>query len=166
VSEEDQRPRELLIRPALATDVPGIVALEQASFEHAGEKLSQRRAGRLTQNPRLIVRVAESGGKLLGWVAGLVWVRGKIPWGRVYAIAVDPAARGQKLGSRLMHNMLDVLQKRGAAQVFLEVRADNHAALRLYQKLGFVECRSLPNYYGAGLNAIRMARVNRSSQDP
>ena len=36
--------------------------------------------------------------------------------------------------------------------------ADNAAALALYWKLGFRPCRTLPDYYGYGIPAVRMAR--------
>jgi len=108
--------------------------------------------------------VAESDGGIVGWVTGFWRDRGREPWGRVYAIAVDPHARGQKLGSRLMHGILVALEKRGTAKIFLEVRADNHAAVSLYRKLGFVDCRSLANYYGTGVTALRMLRITGTSR--
>lgn len=160
----ENRPSDLiLLRPAVAADVPAIAAIERKSFHHPGERFEIRRVRYLTNNPRMIVTVAEKKGELLGWVAGFVWLRGKIPWGRVYAIAVDPKARGQKVGLRLMENMIGILKKRGAQQIFLEVRADNPAALRLYDKLGFNVCHTLPDFYGRGLAALRMVRVTASS---
>jgi ribosomal-protein-alanine N-acetyltransferase len=163
VPNEDPSSDAILIRPAALADVVVIAALESRSFHRPGERFDQRRVRQLISHPRFVVEAAERNGAVLGWVAGFVWLRGRLPWGRVYAIAVDPQARGQKLGGRLMENMIGVLESRGATRVFLEVRPDNQAALRLYHRLGFVECRSLPNYYGQGLTAIRMVRITASS---
>ena len=57
---------------------------------------------------------------------------------------------------RLMAHMIDNLRRLGARRIFLEVRPDNHAAVRLYEKFGFVPCRRLENYYGHGHPALRM----------
>jgi ribosomal-protein-alanine N-acetyltransferase len=153
----------VVLRPAVEADVPAIFAVEEASFSHPGERFGLRRVRHLTVSPRPAVIVAAAPAGLLGWAAGFAWLRGKLPWGRVYAIAVDPKSRGQRLGQRLMEAMLAELERRGAAQIFLEVRADNHPAVRLYQKLGFDECRKLPGYYGHGVDGIRMVRLTASS---
>jgi ribosomal protein S18 acetylase RimI-like enzyme len=156
------------LRRAVPADVPAIAAIEEASFSHPGERFGLRRVRHLTISPRPMVIVAEmlaeaSHKAVVGWIAAFNWNRGKIPWGRIYAIAVDPAARGQKLGQRLMHAMMSELESRGASQIFLEVRPDNHAALRLYDKLGFAECRRLPHFYGRGIDGVRMVRITASS---
>jgi len=149
----------LLIRPASARDVKSVAVLERESFAHPAERFGSRRVRYLIENPRFIILAAERDGNVVGWAAGFVHLRGKIPWGRVYAIAVDPHARGQRLGRRLMEQIIDALIARGARRIFLEVRADNRAAVRLYEKLGFAECRRLPNYYGHGIAGVRMQRV-------
>jgi ribosomal-protein-alanine N-acetyltransferase len=144
-------------------DVIAIAGLESRSFHRPGERFDQRRVQHLISHPRFVIDVAERNGTVVGWVAGFVWLRGVVPWGRIYAIAVDPQAQGQKLGRRLMEKMIALLESQGATRVFLEVRPDNQAALRLYHRLGFVECRSLPNYYGDGSPALRMVRLTASS---
>ena len=131
--------------------------------DEADEVRNQRRVQHLISHPRFVIDVAERNGTVVGWVAGFVWLRGVVPWGRIYAIAVDPQAQGQKLGRRLMEKMIALLESQGATRVFLEVRPDNQAALRLYHRLGVVECRSLPNYYGDGSPALRMVRLTASS---
>jgi ribosomal-protein-alanine N-acetyltransferase len=95
--------------------------------------------------------------RVLGWAAGLVWLRGREPWGRIYALAVHPQSRGKRLGPRLLNDMIQSLRARGAGRIFLEVRVDNHPAIRLYQSVGFQPCRLLVNYYGPNLPAQRMA---------
>ena len=144
------------LRAASPADVPAIVVIERLSFVHAGERFRRRRISYLTTNPRAIVFVAQENEEVLGWTAGLVWTRGKEPWGRIYALAVRPKARGRKLGRKLLQKMIDTLRQRGAGKIFLEVGDENPVAIRLYERNGFVVCRTLPNYYGQGRAAHRM----------
>jgi len=147
---------DLLLRRATLSDLPGITAVEHLSFVHAGERFTPKRVQYLIINPRSIVTVAVQGDRVLGWAAGFVWLRGREPWGRIYALAVHPDSRGQRVGVRLLGEMIRSLRNRGAGRIFLEVRVDNHSAIRLYQTVGFKTCRLLHNYYGQDLPAQRM----------
>jgi ribosomal-protein-alanine N-acetyltransferase len=100
--------------------------------------------------------VAELDGQLLGWTAGFGSIKSDNPWGRVYALAIRPEARGRKLGERLLRHMIETLAQRGAKRIFLEVRPDNHPAVRLYEKHGFAVCQRLEHFYGPGAAAQRM----------
>jgi len=55
----------------------------------------------------------------------------------IQTIAVAEPARGHGLGRALMQTLIGEARKRGAREVFLEVRADNPSAQRLYRRLGF-----------------------------
>jgi mycothiol synthase len=57
--------------------------------------------------------------------------------GEVYVLGVDPAAQGRRLGAALTLAGLHYLRGRGLDDVLLYVEADNHAAVRVYEKLGF-----------------------------
>lgn len=146
-----------MVRPAALSDAPAIDRIEQASFVHSGERFAPKRIGYLLATPRAIVRVAEVEGRVIGWVAGLLASHRPQIWGRIYALAVHPDGRGRKLGSRLLKEMLADLRRRGAGRIFLEVRTDNHSAIKLYERAGFARCKTLPNYYGKGIDAIRMS---------
>ena len=65
----------------------------------------------------------------------------------IQTIAVAPAARRQGLGRALMVALLDEARRREAAEVFLEVRADNPNAQQLYASLGFEQIAVRPQYY-------------------
>lgn len=149
----------VVLRPAEPSDAGGIERIEQASFVHAGERFNLRRIRYLLGTPRAIVRVAEIDGHVVGWVAGILSPGRPQKWGRIYALAVHPDARGRKLGPRLLREMVSELSNGGARQVFLEVRSDNLPAIKLYERAGFARCKELPNYYGSGIDAIRMARA-------
>jgi [ribosomal protein S18]-alanine N-acetyltransferase len=147
------------LRPALECDLPDILQIERLSFIHASERFSARKIRYLMRSPRIISSVAECDGIVMGWAAGHLWKSSLPTWGRVYALAVHPDSRGMKLGSRLLLHLIQTLRQRGALDLFLEVRSDNHDAIKLYKKVGFVPCDTLEHYYAHGLTAIRM-RLN------
>ncbi|MDT5266254.1 MAG: mycothiol synthase [Mycobacterium sp.] len=57
--------------------------------------------------------------------------------GEVYVVGVDPDAQGRGIGAMLTLVGLHYLAKRGADTVLLYVEADNSAAVKTYQRLGF-----------------------------
>lgn len=58
-------------------------------------------------------------------------------WTEISAVCVHPCARGQGLAQRLVTAMMGRIYASGSVP-FLHIFADNHPALRLYEKLGFV----------------------------
>ena len=50
-------------------------------------------------------------------------------------------------GRALLEHLIDELEKRGAATLWMEVRASNAAAIALYESLGFNEATIRRNYY-------------------
>jgi ribosomal-protein-alanine N-acetyltransferase len=77
-------------------------------------------------------------------------------------IAVEPKYRGKGLGQALMRACFEDLLMTPARRMVLEVAADNPAAIRLYQKLGFTKLSERKGYYarpdGQPATALVMAR--------
>ena len=146
----------ITVRAATSADVGQILEIEHLSFDHAAERFNEKKIGFLIHSPRTRVFVAQMGDRVVGWCAGFSWTRGITPWGRIYALAVHPVARGRKVGPLLMAQMIDGLRSQGAARLFLEVRSDNAGAIRLYQKFGFNLCQTLSHFYRSGVHAERM----------
>jgi ribosomal-protein-alanine acetyltransferase len=67
--------------------------------------------------------------------------------GDIQTIAVADSARGHGLGRVLMEALISEARKRGARLIFLEVRADNPGAQRLYERLGFLDVGVRRGYY-------------------
>ena len=68
-------------------------------------------------------------------------------------IAVDPAHRGGGLGRILLTACQHDLAAQGMSSLFLEVRASNAAAIRLYGACGWARCGLRPAYYPDGEDA-------------
>lgn len=58
--------------------------------------------------------------------------------GLVHWVAVDPAHRGKRLGEALLSAALHAMRARGHTEVFLNTDPALAAAVRLYERLGFV----------------------------
>jgi ribosomal protein S18 acetylase RimI-like enzyme len=73
-----------------------------------------------------------------GQLAAMAGERMRVPgWTEVSAVCTDPAFRGQGLAARLTLAVTAAIEARGE-RAFLHVLATNTAALRVYQRLGFV----------------------------
>lgn len=59
-------------------------------------------------------------------------------WAGVTSVDVAPAARRSGIGSAVMRSLLTWASDRGAGTTYLQVRAANNDALRLYARLGYV----------------------------
>jgi N-acetylglutamate synthase len=57
----------------------------------------------------------------------------------LYDIVVDETLRGQGLGKRIIHELLEWSRSYGARGAYLQVLGTNAPALRLYEKVGFLE---------------------------
>lgn len=64
-------------------------------------------------------------------------------------ITVKPESQGRGLGLRLLEHLMGRANERGARECFLEVRASNQVAYRLYERYGFNEIGRRRDYYPA-----------------
>ncbi len=145
----------LRLRPMTTADLDTVLSLELALF---GEEAWSRQmlAGELGQQPETRrYLVAEDDGQIVGY-AGLLAAGGQAD---VLTIAVDAARWGQGVGSALLGQLLAEATERGCTEVFLEVRADNPRAQRLYRWWGFADVGIRRGYYQpSGTDAIVMRR--------
>jgi ribosomal-protein-alanine N-acetyltransferase len=78
----------------------------------------------------------------------------------IQTIAVAPQSQRHGIGEKLLVTLLDEAQRRNCEHVDLEVRADNDAAMRLYERHGFARIAMRRNYYQpSGTDAVVMRRV-------
>ncbi len=62
-------------------------------------------------------------------------------------LCIAPEHQRQGLGCVLLRRLLALGRQNAATMAFLEVRASNHSALKLYQREGFNEIALRPQYY-------------------
>lgn len=128
------------IRTARPADLPRMVRIERASFplpwsETAFRAVMRREDGR--------VIVADRGGEVAGYAA--VWFAADE--GELGDIAVDPDHRRSGVATRLVEAVMQEARRRGAQQLFLQVRESNRPALRLYRATGFRKVGRRRDYY-------------------
>lgn len=74
-------------------------------------------------------------------------------------ITVHPQHQGRGLGLRLLTHLMQRARERQALECFLEVRASNRAAYRLYEHYGFNEIGRRRDYYPAAAGGREDALV-------
>ena len=84
---------------------------------------------------------------------GFVLARAAGGEAEILTLAVTPSARGKGLGRRLLQAATGKAREMGAQTIFLEVGADNPAALALYAGLGFAKVGTRKGYY-SGRDAL------------
>lgn len=153
----------VLFRDMTLTDVPTVDALEQRLFPADAWPL-QMFIAELSQPETRRYLVAESGGKIVGY-AGLMCIE---PIADVQTIAVVPEFEGRGIGSALLARLIEEARLRGAADVLLEVRADNPRAQQLYVRFGFEQIHLRRSYYRDGVDALimRLPLALESTPDP
>jgi ribosomal protein S18 acetylase RimI-like enzyme len=139
---------EFLIRPAEATDLDGIFALERsiATAPHwprqgyeailAAEIFAPERC--------LFAAVGAQDGCLLGFAVGVVYPAGDA---ELESVAVAESARRRGVAQELCRKVAAWCQSRGARELLLEVRASSATPIALYTKLGFAAVGRRARYY-------------------
>ncbi|OGR87088.1 MAG: ribosomal-protein-alanine N-acetyltransferase [Elusimicrobia bacterium RIFCSPHIGHO2_02_FULL_57_9] len=138
------------VRPARATDLEQILAIEQdwSTTPHWNKvQFEKELAG-----PRAYFVVLERDGEVLGYAG--IWVIP--PEAQITTIAVKPQAARQGHGRTLLTNLLEESRARGCDKVTLEASAKNTSALQLYESEGFRVVGRRPKFYNDGSDAVLM----------
>jgi ribosomal protein S18 acetylase RimI-like enzyme len=157
----DRPADQLIVRPATADDIPGLLLIEHSCFQPE-EAFTIRQIRGLIGNPNVLSRVADGLGPegtdltIAGWIVALVRQHRGHRSGRIYTIAIDPTCQGKGVGKLLLTRTINELKEKGVRHVYLEVRADNEKAIALYEKMGFECVRFLHDYYEEGRHGISM----------
>lgn len=89
-------------------------------------------------------------------VCGFILCRAAVEECEILTFAVEADHRRQGIGQALLRCALQGAKKRAAKVMFLEVAADNEAALALYARYGFAEINRRKAYYANGADAVMM----------
>lgn len=147
------------IRPATLADLDALVSLEHAAFaSDRAERRAIRHAIRSASMSLLVAITHDAAGQetLVG-SATLERRRGSRS-ARLSSIAVAPARAGLGLGSLVLDAAEADARAHGCARLRLEVRADNGAGIRLYERRGYTRFAVIPDYYEDGMEAWRYGK--------
>ncbi|WP_285115770.1 ribosomal protein S18-alanine N-acetyltransferase [Leifsonia sp. fls2-241-R2A-40a] len=148
--------RAYQLRRAALDDVPAIMGLERSIFVNDAWSEASMTSEVTGEHGYYLVAFQPETPERIDGYAGLLAPRGGAE-GDIQTIAVAPHARRRGLGRVLMQALIGEARKRGATEVFLEVRADNPGAQTLYRELGFSEIGVRPKYYQPdGVDAVVM----------
>jgi ribosomal protein S18 acetylase RimI-like enzyme len=144
----------ITMRAAALADVPALHVLEQRCF--SADRLSVRSFRRFITEKRSDLTVLQVDEQIAGYFL-LIYRRGT-SLARLYSIAVDPAFRQQGLAEKLMAEAERQAASKLCALLRLEVRKDNGAAIKLYQKLQYHEFAIKHDFYEDHSDAICMQK--------
>ena len=143
------------LRAATPGDLDAIMAIEASVFPEDAWSPATMLAELRDRNGYYLVAFPPGDPGRIDAYAGLRAPR-RQPQADIQTIAVVEDARRQGLGRVLMLRLIDEARERGAAELFLEVRADNPGAQTLYESLGFERIAVRPQYYGGVVDAVIM----------
>ncbi|KAI9707082.1 MAG: N-alpha-acetyltransferase mak3 [Candelina mexicana] len=76
--------------------------------------------------------------------------------GYIAMLAVKEEHRGKGIATKLVRMAIDAMIERDAEEVVLETEVTNTAAMKLYERLGFLRSKRLHRYYLNGNTAYRL----------
>ena len=149
------------IRPASASDLKALVALENACFSN--DKLSARSLKRWLSAKHGILLVAEHNAQLCGY--GLVWCHKGTRLARLYSLAVLPTMQGKGIAKTLLKALEKATSERGRIYLRLEVAVNNDSAIGLYKSVGYRVFGQYSDYYDDHSDALRMQKNIRQTSE-
>jgi len=154
------------LRPMTTDDLPGVMVLEEELFAPDTWTEAMYRDELSRPDTRFYVVAefhleGEDDEEAVATDPVMVGYGGLIAYddeAHVATLGVTKALQGEGVGSLLLDALLAEADKRSPV-VLLEVRADNEAAQRLYQRRGFTEIGRRRGYYQpSGADAVVMRR--------
>ena len=146
------------LRAACADDALAMAQVHATAFPQGW---SAQEIGQLVAGLGGFAILVEAAGPL-----GFILCRTVAGEAEVLTLAVDPVARRQGLAFTLVEAARGAAQQAGAESLFLEVAADNPAALALYEKAGFDRVGLRKGYYARSPNRPVDAIVMRLDLGP
>jgi ribosomal-protein-alanine N-acetyltransferase len=143
----------VVLRDMRREDLPAVLEIERRSFAQPWSRAFFEKE-LATSFAKLVVAVEERGPhtRVIGYTCR--WrVTDEV---HLLNVAVRPEHRGLGHGRELVTAVIDEAVAMRAWVVYLEVRAGNVVARRLYRRLGFRDLGVRRGYYGAGQDAIVM----------
>jgi len=137
----------LVIRPAQETDLPRLTEIYNyyiretaVTFEVEAYSVEQRKPwlAQFGETGRYRILVAERDGSVVGWANSRRFhERAAYAPTVESSIYLDPAARGQRIGTQLYGALFDLLRGEDLHRAIGGITLPNHASVALHRRLGF-----------------------------
>ena len=98
--------------------------------------------------------VIEENNQMVGYLVGQMIFE----MSDLYYVAVHPNYRSKGYGNLLVEQLINEACQNDGDTMSLEVRISNQAAIRLYEKCGFISVGIRQRYYADGEDALLMTR--------
>lgn len=144
----------LEIRPMKHSDLTEVLKLEKSLFpiDAWSEELFLQELSEVSISRDVSVAVLDS--QIVGY-ASFRYVGRE---GDVNTVAVAESHQGRGIGTALMDWLESQAAFRNVREIFLEVRSDNEAALKMYASRGYERIDIRRNYYGNAIDANIMRK--------
>ena len=128
------------VRDMQVSDLPAVIAIERASFTSPWSEDSVLSELYSSQSLTRVAVINES-------IVGYIIAKQVIDEGQLLDVAVKPECRQRGAAELLMRDLISGMKMKRVVKIFLEVRATNVAAIRLYEKFGFTTISTRRDYY-------------------
>ncbi len=132
--------KDILIRDMTEDDVAAVARIEKMSFSLPWSETSFLSE---THKPRALPRVAVIDDTIVGYICS-DYVGYEC---HILNLAVHPDYRKKGIATSLVEYILEQLRLKACRFLYLEVRASNYAAKKLYQSFDFKIVGTRKNYY-------------------
>ena len=130
----------MIVRPLRPEDLPRIERIERQTMPSPWSEAVLREETRAANGFALVAACGEA-------VCGYAFFRTILPESELLHLVVAPEWRQQQVATTLLDQAMAGLAGQGCTVCFLEVRASNVAALRLYARTGFRQTGTRKHYY-------------------
>jgi [ribosomal protein S18]-alanine N-acetyltransferase len=137
---------EIRIETANFKQLDKLYEIEEQCFNE--EAFSRQQIAYLLTDYNTIALAAKNNADIAGFIIAQIEVEDNTEFGHIVTLNIPPNFRKKGVATKLLQEIQSLLKKRGINECRLEVREDNHAAIKLYQKLGYQTVGKLERYYG------------------
>jgi ribosomal protein S18 acetylase RimI-like enzyme len=146
---------------ALPSDLEGVQQLELEAYgDHAYSYVVLRQFLDMTGELFQVCRDANGNVIAYGVIARSI----NQDSGWFHSLVVSTAHQRKGIGTELSEKLLNKADSHSLKELFLTVEPDNKTAISLYKKLGFIDVKFEPHYYGKNEGRIIMHRYPRRQQ--